>query len=185
MTVLQRPMSPVEAALIAEACTRSDVLWARAMVAPDQPQQRYRALWHVWHDDAVCVIGGAGEQVLPDLAGTAEVVCRSKDTGTQVIRFLARVEPVTAGRPGWDAAADALAAARLNTPDPQAQRAAWAASGRVVLLRPVTVIDAVAGDDRSPAGRRRAPEGPGTTLTRRPWHLGGRLRRARRQASGS
>ena len=97
------------------------------------------------------------------------------------MRFLARVEAVAPGSPDWVAASDALIAARLNTPHPQAQQAGWVTGARILLLRPVTVTAAVAGDDRTPAGRVTPPAGPGTTLTRRPFHLGSRLRRARRR----
>ena len=47
----RRPMSPVEAALVAEACTRSDLVWLRVA-----GEERHHAAWHVWHDDAVCVV---------------------------------------------------------------------------------------------------------------------------------
>ncbi|HET6636726.1 MAG TPA: hypothetical protein VFH77_17045, partial [Streptomyces sp.] len=63
-------MTPLEAALVEEAAKKSALLWVRG---PDGPA---RALWHVWHDGAACVIGdGPGEQPLPGLTdgGPAEV----------------------------------------------------------------------------------------------------------------
>jgi len=38
------------------------------------------------------LIYGTGEQMLPLLTGEVEVVARSKDSGAQVIRFLAQVD---------------------------------------------------------------------------------------------
>jgi hypothetical protein len=50
----------------------------------------------------------------------------------------------------------------------------------ISLLRPVAVTVAARGEDDTPAGSLPPPGGPGTTLNRRPFHLGGRQRRALR-----
>jgi hypothetical protein len=171
----RRPLSPVEAALVAEACTRSDLVWLRS-----GGEGRHHAAWHVWHDDAVCVVYGTGEQMLPLLSGEIEVVARSKDSGAQVIGFLAQVDTLTVRTPEWDAAAQALSAARLNAVDLPQQRERWATGALISLLRPVAVTVAARGDDATPAGSAPPPGGPGTTLNRRPFHLGGRARRALR-----
>jgi hypothetical protein len=168
-------MSPVEAALVAEACTRSDLVWVRPAGAA-----RYQGAWHVWHDDAICLVYGAGEQSLPLLSGVVEVVVRSKDTGAEVVAFIAQVDTLTSRTPEWDAAAAVLSAGRLNTADAGEQRERWATSAVVSLLRPVAVTVAAWGDDDTPSGASAAPEGPGTTLTRRPFHFGTRARRALR-----
>jgi hypothetical protein len=173
---VRRPLSPVEAALVAEACTRSDLVWLR----PDG-DSRHHAAWHVWHDDAVCVVYGTGEQTLPAFSGEIEVVARSKDSGAQVIAFRAQVDTLTNRTPEWDAAAQALSAARLNAADPAGQRERWATGTLISLLRPVAVTVAARGDDDSPSGSAPPPGGPGTTLQRRPFHLGGRARRALRR----
>jgi hypothetical protein len=179
----RRPLSPVEAALVAEACSRSDVVWIR----PDDADRPHSA-WHVWHDDAVCVVYGTGEQSLPLLTGEVEVVARSKETGAQVIAFVAHVDTLASRTPEWEAAARALSAARLNADDLAGQRERWATGAIVSLLRPVAVTVAARGDDDTPAGAAPPPGGPGTTLNRTPFHLGSRRRRAlrlrRRRADG-
>jgi hypothetical protein len=172
---VRRPLSPVEAALVAEACTRSDLVWLRV-----DSESRHHAAWHVWHDDAVCIVYGNGEQVLPALPGEIEVVARSKDTGAQVIAFRAQVDTLTGRTPEWEAAAQALSTSRLNAVDPAGQRERWATGTVISLLRPVAVSVAARGDDDSPSGSAPPPGGPGTTLDRQPFHLGGRTRRALR-----
>jgi len=171
----RRPLSPVDAALIAEACTKSDLVWVRPL---DEP--RARAAWHVWHDDAVCVVYGTGEQMLPLLDGEVEVVARSKENGAQVVTFVADAQTLPAGTPEWEAAAFALAAARLNAQDPATQKERWASGALITLLRPAWVTAAGPGDDDAPSGAEPPPGGPGTTLTRRPYHASSRRRRALR-----
>jgi hypothetical protein len=171
----RRPLSPVDAALIAEACSRRDLVWLRPAWA-DRP----KAAWHVWHDDAVCVVTGSGEQPLPALAGEVEVIARSKENGTRVVNFVAEATAPDPETEEWDGAARALAAARLNATDPAQQRRRWATEGRIVLLRPVAVSAAGPGDDDSPSGAAPPPGGPGTTVGSTPFHLGTRARRAAR-----
>jgi hypothetical protein len=172
---VRRPLSPVEAALVAEACSRTDMVWIKADEAG-----RFLAAWHIWHDDAVCVVYGTGEQVLPLLSGEVEVMARSKDTGAAVIGFRAQVDTLTSHTPEWEAAATALAAARLNATDLDQQRQRWASGGVISLLRPVAVTVAARGDDDTPSGSAPPPDNPGTTEGRRPFHFGGRQRRALR-----
>jgi len=171
----RRPLSPVEAALVAEACTRSDLVWLRS-----GSEGRHHAAWHVWHDDAVCIVYGTGEQMLPLLSGEIEVIARSKESGAQVIGFLAQVDTLTSRSPEWDAAAQALSSARLNAVDLPQQRERWATGGLISLLRPVAVTVAARGHEDTPSGALPPPGGPGTTLNRKPFHLGGRQRRALR-----
>jgi hypothetical protein len=171
----RRPLSPVDAALVAEACSKSDLVWLRPL---DEP--RARAAWHVWHDDAVCVVYGTGEQMLPLLQGEVEVVARSKENGARVVTFVADAETVPAGTPEWDAAVFRLAASRLNAQDPATQKDRWASGALVALLRPVWVTAAGPGDDDTPSGAEPPPGGPGTTLARRPFHASSRQRRAAR-----
>jgi hypothetical protein len=171
----RRPLSPVDAALIAEACTKSDLVWLRPLAEP-----RARAAWHVWHDDAVCVVHGTGEQTLPPLEGEVEVVARSKENGSRIVTFVADAETVPPGTDAWDAAVFRLAASRLNAQDPATQKERWAADARVVLLRPARVSVAGPGDEQSPSFAAEPPGGPGTTLARRPYHATSRQRRALR-----
>ncbi len=176
MSLTHRPIAPVEAALIAQVCTRSDVVWVRPV-----DEQRHNLVWHIWHDDAIAVITGEGEQFLPPLGEAVEVTARSKETGARVVTFLCRAMSLRPGTPEWDAAAQALSAARLNHSGTDEQLERWQSSATIWLLRPVNVTEAVSGTDRTPSGRMAPPQGPGTTLRRLPFHLGRRSRRARRQ----
>jgi hypothetical protein len=176
MSLSQRPIAPVEAALIAQVCTRSDVVWLRPVLA-----KRHHLVWHVWHDDSICVVSGPGEQPLPDLGETVAVTARSKETGARVASFLAESRTLTPGSDEWEAAAQALSAARLNHSDIAEQLGRWRSSGTILQLRPVNVSEAVSGTDDTPDGAMPPPRGPGTTLDRSPFHLGRRQRRALRQ----
>jgi hypothetical protein len=176
MNFLHRPIAPVEAALIAQVCTKSDVVWVRGVL-----QERHHLVWHVWHDDSICIVSGPGEQELPPPGDTVEVVARSKETGARVVTFLARARTLEPRSPEWEAAAHDLSAARLNQADTSDQLQRWAQHCSIVQVRPVNVTNAVSGDDASPDGRTQPPRGPGTTLNRTPFHLSRRTRRAQRQ----
>lgn len=68
----------LDQALVEEATKKSGLVWVNGPGVPA------RALWHVWHEGAACLIGdGPGEQPLPGLTdgGPAEVTVRSKDKG--------------------------------------------------------------------------------------------------------
>lgn len=175
-------LSPTEAALIAEACSKSSVLWLRTVESA-----RQHLAWHVWHNDAVHVVQGVHEQTLPLLNGQIEVIVPSKDTGAQLVSFVARTELLTAGSPEWDAAADALSAVRLNTADPQQQRERWASGALVTRIIPLYVASSGAGDDTSVTGAQVPADSLATTVTAyQPWHVRGRAsaRRALRAARG-
>lgn len=69
----------LDQALVEEATKKSGLIWVRGAGEPAA-----RALWHVWHEGAACLVGdGPGEQPLPGLVegGSAEVTVRSKDKG--------------------------------------------------------------------------------------------------------
>lgn len=85
-------------ALIEEATKKSGLIWVRGSGPA-------RALWHLWHDGAACLIGdGSGEQPLADLGltdgGTATVTVRSKDKGGRLIAWQARVVEAGARKRG-------------------------------------------------------------------------------------
>ena len=173
-------LSPTDAALIAEACNKSNVLWVRTVGT-----SRHHLAWHVWHDDAVYVVYGVDEQMLPLLSGQVEVVAKSKDNGSRVVTFVAQADILPARSAEWEAAAAALAASRLNTRDSATQRDRWASGTLVTRLTPLYVSASGLGDDRSEAGAVPAPtEGPTTMTAHQPWHVRGRAStwRARRAA---
>ncbi len=177
-TTAQPPMvpelTPEQAALVAEACSKSKVLWVR----PSDGVRDHLA-WHVWHDSAVYVIYGVDEQMLPVLDGATEVIVRSKDSGARLVRFLARAEVIPARTPEWDAAADALSAARLNAQNVSDQRERWATGCMISKLVPLRLLASGAGESDTPSGAASPPTTGATTNSWRPWHFGGRPQRRR------
>jgi hypothetical protein len=172
----------MDTALIAEACTRTAVVWVRTVASP-----RNHLAWHVWHENAVHVVYGVGEQSLPMLTGQVEVVVPSKDSGARLVTFVAQADLLPSGSPAWLSAADALSAARLNTRDPQRQRERWSTAALITRLTPSYLVSAGPGDDGTPAGRMSPPETAAATVgAHRPWHLRGRAgaRRAGRRPTG-
>lgn len=162
-------LTPTQAALIAETCSRGEVVWLRPSGA-----QRPVAAWHVWHDDALCVLSGPGEQTLPELAGPVEVMARGKETPARLVTFEAHAATLPPGSAAWLEATAELAAHRLNEPDPAGARARWASSGTVTLLRPVALAAGGNGTDDDPSQVAPPARGPATTLGRMPFHLGRR-----------
>ncbi|MFF3851335.1 hypothetical protein [Streptomyces sp. NPDC002328] len=124
----------VDQALVEEATKKSGLIWVKGASAPAA-----RALWHVWHEGAACLVGdGPGEQPLPGLAdgGSAEVTVRSKDKGGRLVSWTARVVQLAPGTEAWDAAVADLKGKRLNAPDGEAMTGRWAAECRVLRLEP-------------------------------------------------
>ncbi|MET7480098.1 hypothetical protein ABZT17_37880 [Streptomyces sp. NPDC005648] len=123
----------LDQALVEEATKKSGLIWVRGS------GPAARALWHVWHEGAACVIGdGPGEQPLPGLTdgGPAEVTVRSKDKGGRLVSWTARVVELAAGSPAWEAAVAELKGKRLNAPDGEAMPERWARECRVLRLEP-------------------------------------------------
>ncbi|MFF8030153.1 hypothetical protein [Streptomyces sp. NPDC016626] len=123
----------LERALIEEATKKSGLIWVGAPGVPA------RALWHVWHAGAACVIGdGPGEQPLPGLADgvPAEVTVRSKDKGGRLVCWSATVVELPPDSGEWTAAVAELKGKRLNAPDGEAMTGRWARECRVLRLEP-------------------------------------------------
>ncbi|WP_101788290.1 hypothetical protein [Nonomuraea indica] len=122
-------MSDTRAA-VEEGAKKSGVLW----VTLDRP----RLAWHVWHDGAVHLVTGGGEQDLPglDALDTVRVTLRSKDNGALLVEFDARVAVVDqAAEPEVVAV---LAKERLNARDSEHLAERWARESTVIRLTPVT-----------------------------------------------
>ncbi len=120
-------------ALVEEATKKSGLIWVRGQGSPE------RALWHVWHEGAACLVGdGPGEQPLPGLVdgGLAEVTVRSKDKGGRVIAWTAQVLELAARSEAWEAAVAELKGKRLNAVDAERMAERWASECRVVRLAP-------------------------------------------------
>ncbi|MGW1746428.1 hypothetical protein ACWCRD_12555 [Streptomyces sp. NPDC002092] len=124
----------LDQALVEEATKKSGLIWVKGAGTAA------RALWHVWHEGAVCLVGdGPGEQPLPGLAdgGSAEVTVRSKDKGGRLVTFTATVSELPSGSAEWEAAVADLKGKRLNAPDGEAMTDRWARECRVLRLVPV------------------------------------------------
>ena len=123
----------LDRALVEEATKKSGLVWVKGPGVPA------RALWHVWHEGAACLVGdGPGEQPLPGLAdgGTAEVTVRSKDKGGRLVSWAAKVVELAPGSEAWQAAVGELKGKRLNAPDGDAMTDRWARECRVLRLEP-------------------------------------------------
>lgn len=171
-------LSPEQLALVAEGCTRSGVVWLRP-----EGTAVHRLAWHVWHEGAVHVVSGGGEQSLPAMAGAVEVVVPSKDARSRLATLLTRAYPLAPGTGQWAAAVQVLAAKRLNDRSepggPQEQRDRWARAATVTRLEPLALVAAGPGPDDAGAGSL-TPARAGSTTGRLPFHLGGRAGRRRR-----
>ena len=118
--------------LVAEATRRSGVVWVSADgTAP-------KLVWHVWHADAMWLVGGGEEQELPPLTDRAVVVVRSRASQSdRVVTWEADVTRVQPGSPEWSEAVPLLVADRLNAATTDlAER--WAAESTVLRLSPAT-----------------------------------------------
>jgi hypothetical protein len=118
---------------VEEALRRSGVVWLSFDGGPS------RAAWHVWHDGAVHVVTGGGEQRLPGADGATGAVVAVRGKGARsgvVAEWAARVERVQPATPLWDAVAPLLAASRLNAADAAGQVERWARDSLVLRLRP-------------------------------------------------
>ncbi|MFI5662991.1 hypothetical protein [Streptomyces sp. NPDC051684] len=124
----------LDAALVEEATKKSGLIWVRGERGVE------RALWHVWHEGAACLVGdGPGEQPLPDLVdgGAALVTVRSKDKGGRLVGWRAKVVELKPGTEAYDSVVGELKGKRLNAPDSEAMPERWARECRVVRLEPV------------------------------------------------
>ncbi|WP_129840693.1 hypothetical protein [Streptomyces sp. RFCAC02] len=171
--------SALDRALVEEAARKSALVWVRGPA--DAPA---RALWHVWHDGAVWIVGGPDEQPLDGLglaAGArATVTCRSKDKGGRLVVWPAEVTEPEPGGDAWSAAVAELAGKRLNGRDSaDATAARWRTSCRVLRLAPAGAPEQRPG--AMPDGPQAAPPRPSPALTRTPVPSGLPVRRRRRR----
>ncbi|MBT3162024.1 hypothetical protein HTV80_02715 [Streptomyces sp. Vc74B-19] len=153
----------LERALIEEATKKSGLIWVKGPGVPA------RALWHVWHEGAACVVGdGPGEQPLPGLAdgAPAEVTVRSKDKGGRLVTWAATVRELPSGSKEWTAAVADLKGKRLNATDGEAMPERWARECRVLRLEPT------GGTSPLPDGDLAAAPLPTPVTTRQPMPAG-------------
>lgn len=174
-------MTLLDQALVEEASKKSGLIWVRG------PEGPARSLWHVWHDGAVCLVGGGPlEQPLDGLGlthgGTATVSVRSKDKGGRLVVWPARVVELPPRDERWEAAVAELRGKRLNAPDFQTVADRWARECRVLRLEPAGTP--VAQPGTMPDGSHAAVPLPTRATTRRqiPAGLPRLLFRRRRRA---
>src|SRR4051794_27553840 len=162
------------AAVVEEAAKRSSVLW---LALPGAPQPL--AAWHVWVDGGIAVVHEGAEQRLPGLrdAGTVDVLLRSKDKGTLLLRLTAWVLPLEPWSQGYDEAVAALHAQRQSAPEGGGPPARGARESLVTKLEPAGPV--VEGPGSYGRLSRRAAPVPteATTLRRLPLVIGRRARR--------
>ncbi|RJK98048.1 hypothetical protein [Vallicoccus soli] len=164
-------------ALVAEACTRSGLLWVS--VAGGRPVPA----WHAWAEGAAYVVHGGGEQPLDPLApgvDRAVVTVRSKDQGGRLVTWVARVLDEEPGSERYGAAVAALASKRLNARDLGEQDRRWREASRVTRLEPTGELLEQPG--AMPDGSLAAAPAPTPATTRGPLPtVLGRARRLRRR----
>lgn len=121
-------------ALVEESAKKSALVWVRGPQGPSRP------LWHVWHQGAVCLVVGPGEQPVDGMGlvdgGTATVTARSKDKGVRLVVWPARVTELSADSEEWATTVAELRSKRLNAPNSGQLTERWAAECRVLRLAP-------------------------------------------------
>ncbi|MFF1548959.1 hypothetical protein [Streptomyces sp. NPDC058291] len=150
----------VDRTLVEEATRKSGLVWIRGA-----DEAAARALWHVWHEGAACLVGdGPGEQPLTGLVegGSAEVTVRSKDKGGRLVTWTATVVGLAPGSEAWQAAVAELKGKRLNAPDGEAMTERWARECRVLRLEPTGATSPL------PDGNLAARPVPSPATTREP-----------------
>lgn len=105
-------------------------------------------LWFSWHEGAIHLVVGGGEQPDPfdDLPAEAWVTVPSKDTGASAGLARVRAEVLPSDSEAWTAATAALSAARLNTTDADLL-GSWRENSRVLRLEVLELIGEVANDE--------------------------------------
>jgi hypothetical protein len=145
--------------LVTEAMKKAAVVWLT--VAGGRPYP----VWCLWHEDALYVVSGPGEQAAPDLDTAAEAVVTGRgDHGGRVVSWPARVSRLTPDGELWQQVVPQLASKRLNLPAAEDTAARWAAECVVSRLEPTA--DPVEAGDTLPRGSLAAPPPP-TPATRR------------------
>lgn len=147
-------------ALIAELGKKTAVCWLRY-------DGQVHAVWHVWLDDALCLVSGGDEQPLPGIEETpvVEVTMRSKESGGRLLTWVGEVSVVRPSDELWEPVTTALVAGRLNLADLAKAAGEWAERSVVVRVVPTGELAEAPGDLSSDA--HLATPKPTTATTRR------------------
>ena len=126
--------------LVTDLAKKSGLLWI-------EHDGHAQAVWHELVEDAIYVVGGGGEQPLPDVhdGDTVNLLLRSKTNRQLVATVPATVGTVSPGDPDWDAVTAALKSGRLNLPDSDTAVERWARESRVLRFTPHEPVT-LAGD---------------------------------------
>ncbi len=150
-------------ALVEEAARKAAVAWLSV------DGRRAYPVWCLWHEGALYVVSGPGEQPAPGLdgAGTTTVSLRG-DHGGRIVAWRASVSRVYPQTDDWAAVAPQLAGKRLNLPasaDETVQR--WADSAVISRLAPAGEVD----EPTDASGAVPAPRTPANRRTAAPFKL--------------
>ncbi len=120
--------------LVDEAMKKAAVAWLGTGGEPTGAP-----VWCAWHEGALYVVSGPGEQPAPGLAAAERVTVTVRgDHGGRIVTWPARVERVEPGGESWAAVAPLLAGKRLNAAGgPEQTVARWAAECVLSRLTPV------------------------------------------------
>jgi hypothetical protein len=137
--------------LVTDLAKKSGLVWI-------EHDGQAQAVWHELVDDAVCVVGGGGEQPLPDVhdGDTVTLLLRSRTNRQLVATVSATVATVSPDDPDWDSVTAALKSGRLNLSDSDTAVERWGRESRVLRLvphEPVTLADDLATDRRQTSPR--------------------------------
>jgi hypothetical protein len=138
---------------IADWAKKSSISWIRF-------QSGLFQVWHVWADDAVCVVGstdGILEQPLPPVhdGERAVVSLRTKSDRALAAEIPVRIEILHPDSTSWEPITSALKAARQNATDLSSLVERWA--GECQVLRLVPEGDVVEAADVDPERPRTLP----------------------------
>ena len=117
--------------LVTDLAKKSGLVWVTAL-------DRTYTVWHELVDDAICVVGGGGEQPIPDVHDDDKVLLllRSKTNRQLVATVEATVEVLTPESSAWEDVTAALKRGRLNLLDSDHAIERWARESRVLRLVP-------------------------------------------------
>ena len=121
--------------LVSDLAKKSGLVWITA-------HDRTYPVWHELVDGAdgwaICVVGGGGEQPIPDVHDDDKVLLllRSKTNRQLVATVEATVEVLTPESSEWEDVTAALKSGRLNLLDPDHAIERWARESRVLRLVP-------------------------------------------------
>ena len=137
--------------LVTDLAKKSGLVWITV-------HDRTYPVWHELVDGAICVVGGGGEQPIPDVRDDEKVLLllRSKTNRQLVATVEATVEVLTPESSTWDDVTAALKGGRLNLADSDHAIERWARESTVLRLvphEPVILASDLPTDRRQTAPR--------------------------------